>query len=76
MDRTIKLTHEQVATIKEALGIAEKTYSDIFKSICELNQVRNNENAVDNKTIGLNYHDKSWMFAELNIDLQKGTLDV
>jgi hypothetical protein len=73
MERTLKLSHEQVATIKEALGIAEKAYSDLFKSIIELNNVRNNENSADGKTLALNYHDNA--FVDLSMEIQKGGLD-
>lgn len=68
--RTLQLTEEEVATIKEALSIAEKVYADIFEDIMRRTVViRHNENSYNEKTKALEYHDKSWEFAKLAIEI-------
>lgn len=75
--RTFKLTHEQIALIQQALGIAENQFAEARKHVAELTNVRNNEAfRMEQNQIGNYYHVKSCEFADLNMDLTNGKLDV
>ncbi len=75
--RTLKLTHEQIAIIQNALGIAEKTYTDIHKTTTELSTVRGNEYArQEQRDKAMAFHDLACEFADINISIKNGDLDV
>lgn len=75
--RTLKLTHEQIAIIQNALGIAEKTYTDIHKAMIELAIVRGNEYArQEQRDKAMAFHNLACEFADLNISVKNGELDV
>lgn len=74
--RNLKLTHEEIALIQEALGIAEKEYGELHKHTVELFRVRGNENSSEHKTHGMYYYDYSWKFGELNEAIKNSEKDV
>lgn len=74
--RTLKLTHDQISIILNALGIAEKAFTDIHRQTVELANVRNNLNDNEQKRIGQYYHVKACEFADLNTDIEQGKFDV
>lgn len=61
------VSEKNLALIKHALGIAEKVYLDIQKTVTEYRYVRGNENP---PTEPLTYHIKSSEFGYLNSDLK------
>lgn len=74
--RTLKLTHEQIALIQQALGIAEHQFTCVRKDIFDLINVRNNEAFKPEQTqISNYYHVKACEFADLNVALKNGELD-
>ena len=75
--RTIELSEEQTNLIKQALGIAELKFSKIQKEIIEDTViVRGVDSTSEQVKITNYYRDKSCAFAELNIALDFGKLDV
>lgn len=75
--RNFALTHDQIAIIQQALGIAEKQFTKTREIVAELTYVRHNESfRYDQTKIGDYYHVKSCEFAELNDAIQNGELDV
>lgn len=75
--RTLKLTHEQIDIITEALGVAEGAYVDTHKQIIQtLIRNRGNNNAKEEETIAEYYHKKACIFADLNSDISQSKLDV
>lgn len=76
--RTIKLTHEQIELIQQALGIAENQFTSIHKTIMETTvNVRKNEPAkAEQSKRAMYYHDLASKMADINIDLNNGSLDV
>lgn len=75
--RTLKLNDEQITIIQNALGIAEASYSDIYKDICEkLIKVRGNDEHKEQLTIAQYYHKKSTEFADMNIAFQNAKFDI
>lgn len=74
--RTLKLSHDQISIILNALGIAEKAFTDIHRQTVELSNVRNNLADKEQKQIGKYYHVKACEFADLNTDIEQGKLDV
>lgn len=75
--RTLKLTHEQIDVITEALGVAEGAYVDMHKQIIQtLVRNRGNNNAKEEEAIAGYYHKKACIFADLNSDISQSELDV
>lgn len=75
--RTIKLTHEQIQLLTEALGIAEGVYTDIHKDILhKVVQSRGNEAYKEQKQIADYYYVKGCNFADMNVDMKGGKFDV
>jgi hypothetical protein len=75
--RTLKLSDEQIELITQALGIAEKKYSDTHKNIVEdiiLN--RGNNEGLEQKRIASYYYVKSTEMAGLNQDIESGRFDI
>jgi hypothetical protein len=76
--RTLKLTHEQIDLITQALGMAERKFSDIHKEIQDttVRVRRNHAVSSEQSNRALYYHDLASKMADMNIDLQNGELDV
>jgi hypothetical protein len=75
--RKIELTHEQITLIHQALGIAEKQFSDIHKKIIETSiNVRPYDMAFLRSQPANFYHEMSTKFADLNDSIENGTLDI
>lgn len=77
--RTIKLTHEQIQLLCQALGIAENQFSNIHKTIFEntINARCENYGLKQEQTNNANfYHEMACKLADLNIDIQQGVFDV
>jgi hypothetical protein len=76
--RTLKLTHEQIELLIQALGIAERKFIDIHKDIQEttVRVRRNHAVSSEQSNRALYYHDLACKMADMNIDLQNGELDV
>ena len=75
--RTIELSEEQINLIKQALGIAELKFSNIQKEIIEDTVVvRGVDSTSEQVKVSNHYHDKACEFAELNIALERGRLDI
>lgn len=75
--RTLKLTHEQISLIKQAIGIAELRFIDIHKEIIQTTiLVRGIESKSEHEKQANYYHQKACQFADLNIMLENGELDV
>jgi len=75
--RTIKLTHEEIALIQQALSMAENSYMDTQKELMsKFTQGRFVPNNGEDKQMALEYFKKSCTFAYLNIEIEKGERDV
>lgn len=76
--RTLKLSHEQIELITQALGMAETQFSKIHKTIVEETiAVRKSEPFKhEQKSTAMYYHDLASKMADLNIDLNNGKFDV
>lgn len=74
--RQLQLTHDQISIILNALGIAEKAFTDIHKQTVELANVRNNLSDKEQKQIGKYYHVKACEFADINTSIEQGQFDV
>jgi len=70
--RTLKLTHEQIELIRQALGLAEQRLTDIHTEICKTTLVR----GCKKMTIDYRYHKQSTDSADLNNAIGGGDLDV
>lgn len=74
--RTLKLTHDQIELLQQALGIAEKKFCDIHKDIIE-NTV--NVRGVASPTAlgkeNMTYFNLSTEFSNLNELISNGNLD-
>ena len=75
--RTLKLSHEQIQLICQALGMAEIQFSNIHKTIMESTvNVRKHYGEKQKQTNkAMYYHDLSSKMADINIDIQNGTFD-
>ena len=73
--RTIKLTHEQISILQNALGLAEAKYTELHEAITKATLVRGNDANIEQLKIGQYYHVKSCEFANLNQSLINGDLD-
>jgi hypothetical protein len=69
--RVLKLTDREVELITTALGIAEKTYTDLHKRLVEVVNVRGGE-----LTANTDFHHISCKFADLNNDIENSKKDV
>lgn len=75
--KTLKLTNDQVATILQALGIAEKQFNNIHKSIIDTINVRGNEtNRHEQREKADQFFQSACVFADLNDAIKKGEADV
>lgn len=75
--RTIKVTHEQIDLITEALGVAEGAYIDTHKHIIQtLVRNRGNNTTKEQEMIANFYHVKACNFADLNSDISQSKLDI
>lgn len=76
--RTLKLTHEQIALICQALGIAERKFADIHKTIVDttVNVRRNEPVRREQSNKALYYHDLASKMADINIEIQNGEFDI
>lgn len=74
--RTLKLTHAEIANIQTALGIAEKKYTDLYKSAVELATVRGNDEKTNQIEAAKYMHELACKFADLNINIQNSEKDV
>jgi hypothetical protein len=75
--RTIKLTHDEIALIQQALSMAENSYTDTQKELMgKFAQGRFVPNNGEDKQMALEYFKKGCKFADLNIEIEKGGKDV
>jgi hypothetical protein len=77
--RTIKLTEEQFNLVKHALGIAESQFVDLHKEITHktiLVRALDSQTKKEEERIVEFYHAKACEFADLNVALTNGNLDV
>jgi len=76
--RTIKLTHEQIELLCQALGMAEKQFTDIHKTIVEntVNVRKHSGTKNEQSSKAKFYHEMACKIAELNIDIEQGNFDV
>jgi hypothetical protein len=75
--RTLKLSHEQIQIICQALGIAETQFSNIHKTIIEstVNVRKHYGEKQEQTNKAMYYHDLASKMADINIDIQNGTFD-
>lgn len=73
--RTLKLTHEQIELITQALGMAEAKYCKIHKELMD-EIVRVRRAHPDQEKNAKVFHDMASMMADMNIDIQGGKFDV
>lgn len=74
--RTLKLTHEQIELLQQALGIAEKKFTDIHKDIIENTvTVRGVASQTALGKENMTYFNLSAEFANLNELISNGNLD-
>jgi hypothetical protein len=74
--RNLQLTHEEISTIQNALGIAETVYSQQYQDIIKLIRVRGNEDIKPQTEKASFLFDLADKFASLNIDIKNGHKDV
>jgi hypothetical protein len=76
--RTLKLTHEQIDLICQALGIAETQFTNIHKTIVEttVNVRKHHASKREQNSKALYYHDMASKLADLNIDINNSKFDV
>jgi len=75
--RTLKLTHEQIQLICQALGIAEAKFTDIHSDIIRNTvKVRGNEDNEEQNDMADFYFDMSAKIADINTDIREGNFDV
>ncbi len=72
--KTLKLSHEEIAYIQQALGIAEKVFADKYKEVMELSNVRGNNLAFENDVKFI--WELSCSFADINLKLMNGEFDI
>lgn len=70
--RNLKLSHEEIAYIQQALGIAEKVFADKYKEVMELSNVSNLTFENDVKFIWK----LSCSFSDINLKLMNGEFDI
>lgn len=75
--RTLQLTHEQINLLCQALGIAEKQFISIHKTIVDTTiNVRENYGMSAEQSINGNFYNKmSCELADLNSSIQNGEFD-
>ena len=74
--RTISLSEEQFNLLLQAVGIAERAYSNTHKDVVSnLARVRGNEQSSDDLQVAQQFHDKACAFADLNMLIKNGDLD-
>ena len=69
--RTLELTHKQIELLTSALGVAEKSFTDLYKQYIETINVRGG--MLDQSK---ELHEIACMFADLNADIRQNKLDV
>lgn len=69
--RTLKLTHDEIELITTALGIAEKSYTDLHTELKKLVNVRGG-----NVVVNTDLHHISCKFADLNSDIENSKKDI
>lgn len=69
--RTLKLTHDEIELIITALGIAEKSYTDLHTELKKLVNVRGGS-----ITANSDLHHISCKFADLNSDIENSKKDI
>ena len=76
--RTLKLTHQQIQLICQALGIAEIQFTNIHKTIIDNTiSVRKHYGGKAEQTNKANlYHEMACKIADLNIDIESGKFDI
>jgi galactokinase len=75
--RTLKLTHEQIELICQALGIAENKFTDIHSDIMRNTiLVRGNEDNELQNDVADFYFNISTKIADINTDIRNGNFDV
>ncbi len=75
--RTLKFTDNEIALIKQAIGIAEVKFIDIHSEIIKKTiLVRGIESKNDHEKQANVYHDIACKFADLNVMLENGDFDV
>ena len=75
--RNLKLTHEQIALIQQALGLAEKQTTDAYTCLMKVLQARNNFlNRKEQEEAAKFWYDLSAKFADLNCDINNSNFDV
>ena len=79
--RTLSLTDEQIQLVIQALGMAERTFTQIHQTIIsESVNVRgmrgHNPNHKEQTEHSMYYHDMASKMADIGIDLRNGEFDV
>lgn len=75
--RTLKLTHEQIELIQQALGITEKKFSDIHKDIINNTvSVRGVSSPSLKSKENSFYYEESLKFCNLNLAIEGRECDV
>ena len=76
--RTLKLSHEQIELIAQALGMAENQFSKIHKTIVEetISVRRPSSFKHEQTSKAMYYHDLASKMADINIDLFQGKYDI
>jgi hypothetical protein len=75
--RTLKLTHEQIQLICQALGIAEAKFNDIHSDISRNTiYVRGGEDYGKQDDVADFYFDMAAKIADINTDIRNGNFDV
>jgi hypothetical protein len=70
-ERVLKLSHDDIQLVIDALSIADKHYSDIFKKLCE-NVSRGNDEIEVSKF----YWNKACTFNALQLNIGDGVYDI
>ena len=75
-NRVLHLTFEQIELIQQALGMAEHSFTEIFKKISE-NTLRVRCSNIDGeqKDAAMYYHKLACKFADLNTDIENLKFD-
>lgn len=72
--RLLQLSHNEIALIQKALGIAEKEYNAVATRLNILSEVRGNDMSDDAPRIEVSR--MADPFGELNTQIQNGNMDV
>ena len=74
--RELRLTHEQIELIVQALGIAETKFTQIHKDVIDTVLVRGVDSPTKKAKENSMYHEKACQFADINNMITNSSFDV